>query len=480
MSSSASPARSLQRELLVWLLGPMLLLFVVNSILGYRIAIATANEAYDRLLLTSVKTIADRVTVSGGEITVDIPYVALEIFESNIRERIFYRVSAPDGSTLTGYDDLPPPPPAASTTKPLFFRSSYHNESLYQAALYKPLYDPVLKGMVLIQVGETAESREALSRRILYDSLVPQGLLISIAAIFLVLGVRYALRPLLELRDSISRRGSTDLTPVDDRSVQGEVRPLIQALNEHTRRIDRILAARMNFVTDAAHQIRTRLSILRTQVEYGLRLDDPVALRGVLAGAQGILDDAGRFFNQLLVLAHAEVKVIPGLDAEAVDIAALSHSIAMDWVAAARAKQINLAFEGPEAGLVVRGNAVLLGELVANVLDNAIRYSHADASVTLRVRDEGAAVVIEIEDNGPGIPESERPRVFERFYRVTSNEGEGSGLGLAIAAEICRSHHATIELATPAGGAGLLVTLRFVRGEEPPPTSPGPRDANAG
>src|SRR5438270_13823309 len=101
MSSNASPARSLQRELLVWLLGPMLALFLVNSVLGYSVAIVTANDAYDRLLLASVKAIADRVTISGGEISVDIPYVALELFESNIRERIFYKVSAPDGSTLT-------------------------------------------------------------------------------------------------------------------------------------------------------------------------------------------------------------------------------------------------------------------------------------------------------------------------------------------------------------------------------------------
>ena len=473
MSSSASPGRSLQRELLAWLLGPMLLLFVVNSVLGYRIAIATANEAYDRLLLTSVKAIADRVTISGGEISVDIPYVALELFESNIRERIFYRVSAPDGSTLTGYEDLPPPPPGASTTKPTFFRSQYHNESLYQAALYKPLYDQTLQGLVLIQVGETAESREALSRRILYDSLVPQGLLISFAAVFLVLGVRYALRPLLDLRDSIARRGSTDLTPVDDRSVQGEVRPLIQALNEHTGRIERILSARMNFITDAAHQIRTRLSILRTQVEYGLRLDDPEALRAVLTGAQGILDEAGRFFNQLLVLAHAEAKVIPGLDAEAVDIATLSHSIAIDWVAPARAKQINLGFEGPEAGLVVRGNAVLLAELVANVLDNAIRYTQAGGAVTVRVREEAAAIMVEVEDNGPGIPPAEWTRVFDRFYRRSSSEVEGSGLGLAIAAEICRSHQSDIGLSTPASGKGLLVTLRFARAGATSPESPG-------
>src|ERR1700682_4888255 len=137
MSSSASAPSSLRQQLLFWLLAPLLALLVVNSVLGYRAAIQTANEAYDRLLLASVKAIADRVTISQGEITVDIPYVALELFESNIKERIFYKVS-----------------------------------------LFKQIYDPSVHGAVLIQVGETAESRQALSRRILLDGMVRQGLLI--------------------------------------------------------------------------------------------------------------------------------------------------------------------------------------------------------------------------------------------------------------------------------------------------------------
>ncbi len=471
MSSNANPRRSLRTQLLVWILGPLLLLFIVNSILGYRVAISTANQAYDRLLLASVKAIADRVTIAGGEISVDIPYVALELFESNIRERIFYKVSAPDGTTLTGYEDLPPPPASAARDRATFFRSEYHGESLYQAALYKQLYDPAVTGMVLIQVGETAESREALSRRILYDGLVRQGLLISLAALLLLLGVRYALKPLLRLRDSIAQRASTDLTPVDESGVQSEVRPLIQALNQHTDRIDRMITSRVSFIADAAHQIRTRLTILKTQVEYGMRLEDSEALRGVLAGARGIIDDTSRFFNQLLVLAHAEAKAVSGHDAEPVDLAALTHAIAHEWVAAARHKQINLGFEGRETGVMVRGNVLLLRELVANLVDNAIRYSHSGGTVTLRIREETPSVVLEVEDNGPGIPEAERERVFDRFYRAPGSDGEGSGLGLAIAREICRSHDATIELATAAGGDGLLARVRFPGAAGSPPTS---------
>jgi Signal transduction histidine kinase len=222
-----------------------------------------------------------------------------------------------------------------------------------------------------------------------------------------------------------------------------------------------MINSRVSFIADAAHQIRTRLTILKTQVEYGMRLEDPAALRGVFEEARTILDETSRFFNQLLVLAHAEAKAVPGHDAEPVDLAALAHSIAHEWVGEARRKQINLGFEGSEKGVTVRGNELLLGELVSNLLDNAIRYSSAGAAVTLRVREEDAAVVLEVEDNGPGIPEAERVHVFDRFYRASGAPGDGSGLGLAIAREICRSHDAVIELESGRGGKGLLARVRF-------------------
>lgn len=457
--------------MLIWLLGPMMVLFAVNSILGYRAAIRTANEAYDRLLFTSVKAIADRVTITDGEIGVDIPYVALELFESNIRERIFYKVSGPGGATITGYEDLPPPPAAADRSRPVFFRSEYHGETLYQAALYKQLYDPSVQGTVLIQVAETAESRDALSQRILRDGIVSQGLLITAAAVFLGLGARHALKPLLRLRDNIARRDASDLTPVDEAGVQSEVRPLIQALNQHTERIDQMIRSRVSFVADAAHQIRTRLTILKTQAEYGVRLEDSAALRGLLAEMSAMVEEASRFFNQLLVLAHAEATALPGREVEIVDLAHTAHALAIEWVEAARRKYLNLGFEGPESGVKVRGSALLVAELVTNLLDNAVRYTPPGGTVTLRIGRRDDAEVLEVEDSGPGIAPEERERVFERFYRSTGSEGEGTGLGLAIVKEIVRSQQSRIELATPAGGQGLLVRVLFPRLAAPPATS---------
>jgi two-component system, OmpR family, sensor histidine kinase TctE len=463
MSSSPAPSSSLRDQLLVWLLVPLVLLLVLNSILGYRVAIATANEAYDRLLLASVRAIADRVTVANGEISVDIPYVALELFESNIQERIFYKVTGPDGATLTGYEDLPPPPQTAQHGKPIFYPSIYHDEKIHQAALYKRLYDPGAHGEVLIQVGETAESRQALSRRILVEGLVQQGALVVVAALLLWFGVRYVLRPLMRVREDIAGRSSTDITPVDESGVQSEVRPLIQAFNQHADRIDRMMAARVAFVADATHQIRTRLTILRTQMEYGMRLAEPQELHRVLGDAQAVIDQSSRFFNQLLVLAHAEAKAVPGRDAEPVDLAALAHAITLEWVPEARRKDIALAFEGVDSGEWARGNRLLLHELVTNLLDNAIRYTPPGGSVTTRVVREGDWIELEIEDSGPGIAPEERERVFERFYRSQQAQSEGSGLGLAIAREICRSHEATVELASLENGPGLLVRVRIAR-----------------
>lgn len=479
MSSKPAAPRSLREQLLLWLLAPLVVLVVVNAAFSYQVAISTANDAYDRLLLASVRSIADRVTVNDGQISVDIPYVALELFESRIQERIFYKVTGPDGATLTGYEDLPPPPAGAARGKPVFFGSQYHGEHLHQAAIYKSLYDPAVKGLVLVQVAETAESRDALSRRMLYDGLLRQIVLLLVAALLLWMGVRFVLRPIVRLRDSIAQRSAIDTTPVEEAGVQSEVRPLIQAINQHTDRIDKMIAARVRFVADAAHQVRTRLSILKTQVEYGLRLDDADALHAVLSDAQSLVDQTTRFFNQLLVLAHAEANAVPGRGAEVLDLAALAHEITLEWVPEARAKEIILGFEGPDHGAFVRGNKLMLRELVTNLLDNAVRYTQRGGSVTLRIKQESPHVVVEVEDNGPGIPEEERGHVFERFYRGPDAEQEGSGLGLAIVREIARSHEAAIALDSAPGGDGLLVRVTLRAVETVPTSPPRPTAATA-
>jgi len=481
-------ASSLLRQLLAWLLIPLVALLAFNAFLSYRTALDAANEAYDRLLLASVRAIADRVSVVDDEVRVDVPYVALELFESKSQERIFYRVATAEGATITGYEDLPLPPRApAIPDAPVFWRADYHDERVYLGALAKAFYDSGPRGPVLIVVGETAEARDALSREILVDSVGRQGLLIAVAALVVWVGLRRSLRPVVHLTNAIARRAPTDLAPIDGTGVQSEVRPLIDALNQHTGRLDELIAARQRFLDDASHQLRTPLAALKTQAEFGLSAvpargsgrgaDLPEALRALLGDIHRTTDQTIRLVNQLLALARAEPQGVPSRDIADVDLDALARATTTELVPAARQKQIDLGFEGGGEGIVT-GNRVLLHELIVNLVDNAIRYTPAEGRITVRVRSRSSEgglaaegrpggrgatklVVLEVEDNGPGISPEERERVFERFYRGSTATSHGSGLGLAIVKDICRSHAAAIELASPAEGTGLRVVVTF-------------------
>jgi two-component system sensor histidine kinase TctE len=460
------PQHSLVRQLLAWLLVPLAALLALNGFLSYRAALEAANEAFDRLLLASVRAIADRVGIVDDEIRVDVPYVALELFESKSQERIFYRVATSGGDTVTGYEDLPRPPrPPASIDEPMFYHQTYRDETVYFAALQKTLYDTKNRGPALIIVGQTAESRDALTRDILDDSLERQGLLIAVAALLVWLGLQRGLRPLLRLSDDIARRAPTDLTPIDEKNLQREVRPLIDALNQHTGRLDQLIAARQRFLDDASHQLRTPLAALKTQAEFGLSDSGNArdANAALLSDIHRTTDETIRLVNQLLSLARAEPQALPGGDMAAVDLDELARATTTELVAFARQKRIDLGFEGGGGRCNVQGNRVLLHELIVNLVDNAIRYTPSGGRVTVRVtRDR--QVLLEVEDNGPGIPAAERERVFERFYRgsTTSVAGpSGSGRGLAIVSVICGSHGARIELTDASADGGLRVRVTF-------------------
>ena len=452
---------SLLRQLLAWLLLPLIALLALNAVLSYRAALAAANEAHDRLLLASVRAIADHVDIVDDQVRVDVPYVALALFESKSQERIFYRVATRTGATITGYDDLPLPKNALPNDQPVFYRAPYHDDIVYFAALSKPLYDPQGLGPVLVQVGETAEARDALSREILYDSVARQGLLIVAAAFVVWAGLRRGLRPMLRLRNAIARRAPSDLTPIDPGQVQGEVRPLIDAFNLHAARLDQLIAARRRFLDDASHQLRTPLAALKTQVDFSLGNPSESDKRALLHDIRHTTEQTIRLVNQLLVLARAEPQGVPGTEMAAVDLAELARATTAELVPDARRKLIDLGFEADPGAATVNGNRLLLHELIVNLVDNAIRYTPERGSVTVAVAHAAGRVLLEVSDTGPGIPHAERARVFERFYRGSTASAQGSGLGLSIVQDICRSHGARIELAVAAGGTGLLARVAF-------------------
>lgn len=455
----------LRSLLLRWLLIPSLLLWAGGFALGYWRSLAQAHEAFDRTLLGSALVLGEHLLIAGGEVVADLPHAALEMLRTDAQDRVFYRVSDLDsGQYLTGYEDLPAPPGPRSA-EPSFYDADYKGQAVRIVALRRTLLDGPDRRQLLVQVAETLDARHALTRRLVLQSALVQLALISAAAGLIVLGVRLGLAPLKRLRDEVRARDPDDLRPIATAEVPREVAPLIEAINVHTERQRQLGQAQLRFVANASHQLKTPLTLLRALSGQAQLESDAAQVRAVLARLDETTDATARIVGQLLTLARAE----PGhaLHHETVDLTTLAHDAAFELLDAAGAKRIDLGFEGHGA-LPVRGDPVLLRELVGNLVQNAIAYTPDGGLVTVAVGRRDGRPWLSVVDNGPGIPRAERERVFERFYRVAGSEAPGSGLGLAIVKEICARHGLTIVLEdAPGGGPGLSVALAWPAGSSP-------------
>jgi two-component system sensor histidine kinase TctE len=215
-------------------------------------------------------------------------------------------------------------------------------------------------------------------------------------------------------------------------------------MNDLLQRLSSNVEAQKRFVADAAHQMKTPLAGIRTQAELALRNASPedmeASLRQLISGAER----ATRLVNQLLALARAEDPRNPSNLHSDIDLQAIAQEQTQNWVHEAMSRDIDLGLEGEDDPVMIRGNALLLAELLNNLIDNALRYTPRGGTVTVRVRVTATQAILEVEDSGPGIPEAERELVFDRFYRVLGTATDGSGLGLAIVREIAQQHGAAI------------------------------------
>jgi len=469
---------SLRGQLLRWLLLPLVLLEIFNTISVYYNAVDAADMAYDRSLLASTRALAERVSVEDGKVVADVPYVALDSFETDTLGRIYYKVTGINGETVSGYDDLPAVPanvPRSENYPALvrFYHANYNGQPIRIAALLQPVFDNNMRGIALIQVGETLDARKGLTRKILYDTIAWQASVVLMAGFLVWFAVKLVLRPLMQLKQEVEARDVSDLSDLDPALVHKEVRPLVQAMNASTTRIAGLIASQRRFIADASHQLRTPLTVLKTQAELAQReLERSLAiapeLRDVVASMAATTDSTVHLANRLLMLARIEHSENRGL--VAVPLRETVQQVALELALSAVGRGIDLALEG-EGEAAVNGQALLLHELVSNLVDNALHYTPRGGSVVLRVLPGESEVVLEVEDSGPGIAAEDRERVFSPFYRAAStmqaNPG-GSGLGLAIVRDIAAMHHAALELDQGAGGRGLLVRVRFPRATPPP------------
>lgn len=447
-------------QLAAWLGVPLAFLVGVNTWLSFHEASATATAVQDRMLLGAVRIIAEQAYYRAGELHVEVPPAALELFESASRDRVYYRVVSPRGALLLGYPELPLPARALAAEEYIYFDGAMRGEPVRVAALGHPLIGAPQPEVMLIEVAQTLHAHGGLAGQIWQQAILHQLIMLGLALALLWLGLRFGLRPLIRLRDAVLERRPGTLEPLAAGAVPEELAPLVSALNEYVRRLDEHMAAHGRFVAYASHQLRTALSVLNTQVSYALGTEEPLVREEALNAIRTGVRDGIRLVNQLLTLFVAEAAAHDGgLHAE-VDLAEVVKRVLEESAAAAQAKSIDLGFE-QRGGARVHGTASMLHELVANLVDNAIRYTPPGGVVTAAIDGGAQHVTLRIEDNGPGIPPEQRERVFERFYRLHEDGPGGSGLGLPIVREIAAASRARVELSAPLAGHGLIVSVVF-------------------
>ncbi|SKD04608.1 signal transduction histidine kinase [Burkholderia sp. CF099] len=452
---------SLRAQFITWLLIPLALLLAVDAWFTHERARAAADTAFDRTLLTSVKAISGGVRMIDGEIQVDIPYLSLDMFETETSGPVFYRVSLSDGTPLTGYEDLPLPKAAQPFYKPTYYNTTYRGHGLRVAAIMHPVYDISSKAnrVVWIAVAETTRSREEIAQQILVGSLLQESILACLALVAVWAGVAFAIRPLNKLSAHVRQRSLDDLCPLDETGAPQEIRPLIRAINQYTQRMQQMLVARRRFFSDATHQLKTPLAVLQAQTELLLKDTHGTAFHEPVKHLHGTTRQAAQGVVKLLSLSRLEPDSGDPIVLGPVDLHAIARRVALDWAPVSDQHSIDLGFEGV-GEIPVQGQAELLSELIGNLIDNAVKYCDPGARITLRVGLTGRLARLQVIDTGPGIRAEEREKVFKRFYRSGGHAAPGSGLGLSIVREIVRLHNATVALSGTEGG-GLTATIEF-------------------
>ncbi|RKP59405.1 sensor histidine kinase [Pararobbsia silviterrae] len=449
-------AKSLFGEVLDWMLAPLLLLWPMSLAVTYLVAKSIANQPFDRALEQDTYVLARQVGMRNGVVTLALPNVVGDFLRTDNVDAVFFQVRGPDNAVIGGDATLPPPPSDDERLAPgivAFRDSALRGDDIRIAYTYVAV--PGGTQSALVQVAETLDKRNALANDIIKGVILPQFVILPLAIVLVWFGLSRGLAPLHALQSQIRARRPDDLSPLDAQQAPLEIAPVVTSFNELLTRLEQNVAAQKRFIADAAHQMKTPLAGLRTQAELALRQDVSADVHRCLEQIAASSENAARMVSQLLALARADAG-LPARGMDRMSLAPLVRDVVREWFPSASARRIDLGLEAPDAGVEIVGNGVMLRELLTNLIDNAIRYTPAGGSVTIRLREEDAdsqaaspRAVIEVEDTGLGIPAHERARVVERFYRILGREAEGSGLGLAIVSEIAAMHQGTLDIADP-------------------------------
>lgn len=446
---------SLRRSLMLRL-GVLVLVFSgLSSVVVYRLALDFSNEAYDEWLLDSARSLSFLVEQKDGTLFVDLPEATLQALVWDANDIVLFRIDSANLGFIGGQAALEPLPTATSTGS--YADVQANRQSMRAVSVLRT--DIVPGDTITITVAETLHKRHRLASRVLGTVMSLSGLLALLTVLLVRDAVTRGLRPLLGLSQSLQSRPEGDLTPLPDQSLSAELRTFTQAINGLLAKLDAAVRHQRRFMADAAHQLRTPVAALKVELEHAVRESDPTRHARALALLHGGMDRMSRLTGQLLTLARAEPGALSAVNFKRLDLYALCEEVGRRFIESGRHCDVDFGLEG-DAQTWVDGDQLLLEEAVTNLVDNALKYAGPGASITLSACREGWQAVLAVEDNGPGVPAGELPRLTERFHRPAGSPPGGSGLGLSIVSEIAQTHGGTLQLSCPEGG-GLRAEVRL-------------------
>ncbi|HHT8829399.1 MULTISPECIES: ATP-binding protein [Burkholderia] len=440
---------SLRRRLLTWLLPAACVIGLVASAGTYWGALRELDDLLDDQMRSMSKQI---VVGPNGELSFSNHAKGKHGFEASDPDAVLLQVWR-NGTLVYSTDrDSKLPPPAQQGIASVDVGGQPWRTYVTE------------RGGTTIRLAQARHARWEAIAGIAVHLLWPVFSMLPLLALGLWFGIGAGLRPLRAIASGLKRRNANNLEPVDVASMPNEVRPLAEAINDLLARLDRSFTLQRHFIADAAHELRTPIMGLSIQSQLLRRAATAEEREHILAQIHAGTTRLGHLAEQLLTLARLEPDAQAVVSASApVDLAALCRSVVSDRARVADAHRIDLGAI-VDVPVMAAGNADTLRVLLNNLVDNAIRYAGEGARVDVSARVDGTTPVLEVADDGPGIPEAERADVWERFYRgegAQAATSSGSGLGLSIVKRIAEQHRATVSLGTTRGGRGLTVTVRF-------------------
>ncbi len=442
---------SLRLRLLKWLILPIVLINLAGASMTYLLAWIPAQIAFDQSLADAAVALSSRLRHGPAGVTIDLPGPAEQILRANDIDSFYFVVRAADGRILAGDADFP----MGGRIEAAAHDGTIRGESIRVAFL------PVAQGdeRLLIGVAKTMRKRFQVRSATMRALLLLETVFILALVGLIWFSVSNGLLPLARMRANLGAREANDLAPIDSDAVPFELVPVVATFNEMMAKVQAGATAQHNFLADVAHQLRTPLAGLKLQLEWlGVRhASDPDTVHSVrlmLLSNERMI----RQTNQLLALARAEPSRFEKKRLEQLDLAPLVGQVVQYFVEEANKKQIDIGFDLRAA--FVAGDTFLLRDLVDNLVDNAVRYTPANGTVTVRTYADGKNGVLEVEDSGPGIAPHLRALVFQRYVRL-DDKSSGSGLGLAIVRDIALAHRAKVDIGTGRDGRGMSITVRF-------------------